>query len=219
LDSSGQGWNSTHRRRFIGGSDALIIMGNDQVALLRMWREKCGEVQPEDLSANLIIQLGLVTEQLNRHWCERNTEARPTPDHANAHKRLFVVFDFRLYHQRRIKRRATETRVVSRQLAEHPRQVEDSCDGPHQMIFRNDLLEIEAIEKLPLVPIERSSRPIIVRSRRCQRHSAATGMLRAGATLDAIGAVLRHRRQPSRPITLRPPRKSRRSLRKSSQMF
>jgi hypothetical protein len=94
LDSSGQGWNSTHRRRFIGGSDALIIMGDDQVALLRMWREKCGEVQPEDLSANLIIQLGLVTEQLNRHWCERNTEARPTPDHANAHKRLFVVFDF-----------------------------------------------------------------------------------------------------------------------------
>ena len=37
---------------------------------------------------------------------------------------------------------------------QHPRQVEDIRDGPHQMIFRNDLLEIEAIEKLPLVPIE-----------------------------------------------------------------
>ncbi len=43
---------------------------------------------------------------------------------------------------------------VRRQLAVHPRQVEDSRDGPHLIIFRNDLLEIEAIEKLPLVPIQ-----------------------------------------------------------------
>ena len=40
---------------------------------LRLWREKRGEVKPEDLSANLIVQLGLVTEPLNRHWFERNT--------------------------------------------------------------------------------------------------------------------------------------------------
>jgi predicted phage-related endonuclease len=61
------------RRQFIGGSDARIIMGNDADRLVRLWREKRGEVEPEDLSDNLIVQLGTVTEQLNRHWYERNT--------------------------------------------------------------------------------------------------------------------------------------------------
>ena len=63
----------THRRHFIGGSDARIIMGSDEAALLRLWREKRGEVEPEDLAGNLIVQLGTVTEHLNRHWYERNT--------------------------------------------------------------------------------------------------------------------------------------------------
>jgi hypothetical protein len=61
------------RRAFIGGSDARIIMGNDEAALLRLWREKRGEGEPEDLSGNLIVQLGLVTEELNRRWYEANT--------------------------------------------------------------------------------------------------------------------------------------------------
>jgi putative phage-type endonuclease len=61
------------RRTFIGGSDARIIMGSDETALLRLWREKRGEVGPEDLSDNLIVQLGTVTEDLNRTWYERNT--------------------------------------------------------------------------------------------------------------------------------------------------
>jgi hypothetical protein len=65
--------NHVLRRSFIGGSDARIIMGNDEAALLRLWREKRGEVEPEDLSGNLIVQLGLVTEPLNRIWYERNT--------------------------------------------------------------------------------------------------------------------------------------------------
>ena len=62
-----------NRRSFIGGSDARIVMGDDQAALLRLWREKRGEVEPEDLSTNLIVQLGLVTEPLNRLWFERNS--------------------------------------------------------------------------------------------------------------------------------------------------
>src|SRR5450756_1415141 len=62
-----------HRRSFIGGSDARIIMGDDETALLRLWREKRGEAEPEDLSGNLIVQLGRVTEDLNRLWYERNT--------------------------------------------------------------------------------------------------------------------------------------------------
>ena len=65
--------DSIQRRSFIGGSDARIIMGDDEAALLRLWREKRGEVEPEDLSGNLIVQLGVVTEPLNRHWFERNT--------------------------------------------------------------------------------------------------------------------------------------------------
>jgi predicted phage-related endonuclease len=48
-------------------------MGNDEGALIRLWREKRGEVGPEDLSGNLIVQLGKVTEDLNRSWYERNT--------------------------------------------------------------------------------------------------------------------------------------------------
>jgi predicted phage-related endonuclease len=61
------------RQHFIGGSDARIIMGADEKALLRLWREKRGEVEPEDLSGNLIVQLGNVTENLNRQWFARNT--------------------------------------------------------------------------------------------------------------------------------------------------
>jgi predicted phage-related endonuclease len=61
------------RASFIGGSDARIIMGTDEVALQRLWCEKRGEAAPEDLSGNLIVQLGLVTEALNRQWYERNT--------------------------------------------------------------------------------------------------------------------------------------------------
>jgi hypothetical protein len=65
--------NSAGRGSFIGGSDARIIMGDDEPALLRLWREKRGEVEPEDLSGNLIVQLGIATEELNRLWYERNT--------------------------------------------------------------------------------------------------------------------------------------------------
>src|SRR6266404_4035023 len=61
------------RRSFIGGSDARIIMGTDESALIRLWREKRGEREPEDLSNNLIVQLGTVTEDLNRRWYELNS--------------------------------------------------------------------------------------------------------------------------------------------------
>ena len=61
------------RRSFVGGSDARIIMGTEEAALVRLLREKRGEVEPEDLSEILIVQLGTVTEDLNRRWYERNT--------------------------------------------------------------------------------------------------------------------------------------------------
>jgi predicted phage-related endonuclease len=64
------------RRTFIGGSDARIIMGTDEAALIRLWRQKRGEAEPADLSGNLIVQLGSATEELNRCWYERNTGRR-----------------------------------------------------------------------------------------------------------------------------------------------
>jgi predicted phage-related endonuclease len=68
-------WTTTRQRRrnLIGGSDARIIMGDDEAALIRLWREKRGEIEPEDLSGNLLVQLGLATEDLNRRWYEANT--------------------------------------------------------------------------------------------------------------------------------------------------
>jgi hypothetical protein len=61
------------RRLFIGGSDARIIMSPDEAALIRLWKEKRGEGEPMDLRDNLVVQLGIVTEALNRNWYERNT--------------------------------------------------------------------------------------------------------------------------------------------------
>src|SRR6516165_10154504 len=64
------------RCSYIGGSDARTIMGSDEQALIRLWREKRGEIEPEDLSGNLIVQLGITTEDLNRRWFERETGHR-----------------------------------------------------------------------------------------------------------------------------------------------
>jgi predicted phage-related endonuclease len=63
----------SERLSFIGGSDARIILGTDEAALVRLWREKRGEVEPEDYTANLIVQLGVATESLNRRWYEKAT--------------------------------------------------------------------------------------------------------------------------------------------------
>jgi hypothetical protein len=47
--------SKSDRRYFLGGSDARIVMGDDEPALLRLWREKRGEAEPEDLSGNLVV--------------------------------------------------------------------------------------------------------------------------------------------------------------------
>ena len=48
-------------------------MGHEEAALIRLWREKRGEIEPEDLSGNLVVQLGVATEELNRRWYQANT--------------------------------------------------------------------------------------------------------------------------------------------------
>jgi predicted phage-related endonuclease len=66
-------FNPNDRRNFIGGSDARIIMGDDENRLVCLWREKRGEIESEDLSSNLIVQLGTATEALNLAWYQRST--------------------------------------------------------------------------------------------------------------------------------------------------
>src|SRR4051794_19883906 len=61
------------RKLYLGGSDARTILGKDEDALVRLWREKRGEVAPEDLSSNLLVQFGCATEELNRRWFELQT--------------------------------------------------------------------------------------------------------------------------------------------------
>ena len=94
------GWKGAHRRHFIGGSDARIIMGEDEAALLRLWKEKRGEVEPEDLSGNLLVQLGTVTEQLNRLWYEKSaghavTDVQRQVFH-NVHRWMAATLDGRV---------------------------------------------------------------------------------------------------------------------------
>src|SRR5215207_10089805 len=61
------------RASYIGGSDARTILGEDEKALFRLWQEKRGEIEAEDLSGNLLVQFGGATEELNRRWFERET--------------------------------------------------------------------------------------------------------------------------------------------------
>ena len=70
----------TNRRTSIGGSDARIIMGDDQAALEHLWREKRGEVEPAGLSGNLIVQLGVAAD-LGEARCASDAVRRimPTP--------------------------------------------------------------------------------------------------------------------------------------------
>jgi predicted phage-related endonuclease len=61
------------RQDGLGGSDARVIMSGDDEALFRLWQEKRGEAQPDDLSDSLPVVMGLWTEELNRLWYTRRT--------------------------------------------------------------------------------------------------------------------------------------------------
>ena len=78
------------RCSFLGGSDARTILGTDENALIRLWQEKRGEVEPQDFSGDLLVQFGCATEELNRHWFERETGRRL------GHVQRFVRHDTRL---------------------------------------------------------------------------------------------------------------------------
>lgn len=73
--SHDEAWHAA-RRLGIGGSDANIIMGGDEEKILRLWREKRGEVEPEDLSRVLPVQMGTFTEPFNVQWFEQEMDKR-----------------------------------------------------------------------------------------------------------------------------------------------
>lgn len=64
---------AARRRRGVGGSDANIILSGDSERILRLWREKRGEGEGEDLSAILPVMLGSWTEAFNRQWYQQTT--------------------------------------------------------------------------------------------------------------------------------------------------
>lgn len=66
------------RRHSIGGSDANIIMSGDQEKIMRLWQEKRGEAEPENLDDVLPVVMGQWTEELNRIWFARRTGRRVT---------------------------------------------------------------------------------------------------------------------------------------------
>jgi predicted phage-related endonuclease len=53
-------------------------MGTNEAAVIRLWQEKRGDAARQDLSGDLVVQLGAVTEDLNRSWYERSTRRRIT---------------------------------------------------------------------------------------------------------------------------------------------
>jgi len=70
--------NNENRRHFIGGSDARIIMGPDEAAVIRLWKEKRGETKPEDLCGNLIVQPGVALGR-STAWWRRAFQIDPVP--------------------------------------------------------------------------------------------------------------------------------------------
>jgi predicted phage-related endonuclease len=68
------------RKNSLGGSDANILLAGDDNAILRLYQEKTGEREGEDLSKVLPVQMGSFTEEFNRYWFELQTGREVTHD-------------------------------------------------------------------------------------------------------------------------------------------
>ena len=56
-------FTAEERRNYIGGSDIAAILGMSRWKTpLKLWLEKTGEVEPDDLSENEAVQLGIELE-------------------------------------------------------------------------------------------------------------------------------------------------------------
>lgn len=65
------------RVKSVGGSDANTLLSGDEDRIVRLWREKRGEIEPEDLSGILPVQMGSFTEPFNAYWFEKQTGLKP----------------------------------------------------------------------------------------------------------------------------------------------
>lgn len=63
----------TFRQRLIGGSDANTILSGDQGRIIKLWREKRGEIESENLDHILPVRMGQWTEPFNRTWFTEQT--------------------------------------------------------------------------------------------------------------------------------------------------
>jgi putative phage-type endonuclease len=85
------------RRKGIGGSDANTIMAGDPERIYRLWQEKLGQIEPEDLSWVLPVQMGSVTENLNAafysHTTGREITARNSPCGSMSHPYMRCELD------------------------------------------------------------------------------------------------------------------------------
>jgi len=72
------------RRTSLGGSDARIIMSGDPKAIERLWLEKRGEIEAENLDHVIIVQLGNLTEDFNLDIFEQETGFHVTDEQLKA---------------------------------------------------------------------------------------------------------------------------------------
>jgi predicted phage-related endonuclease len=79
------------RRGLVGGSDANTIMGGDEERIMRLWQEKRGEIEPENLSDVLPVQMGVWTEPFNCQWFEKQTGKKVT---SQGESRLCLDYPF-----------------------------------------------------------------------------------------------------------------------------
>ena len=108
------------RRKGIGGSDASKIMAGEWYDL---WLEKTQRREPDDLSDVLPVQIGIVTESLNRRWFEARTGHKVTlenceslvhPDHNFARCNLDGRVDQALFEAKHVNAWAKEDEVLER---------------------------------------------------------------------------------------------------------
>lgn len=78
--------SNADRRAFIGVSDARIFMGDDEGALLRLWREKRGEIEPEDLSRHslkIVLIHGLRDRRVEEDCASRGAGIERSDHHGD----------------------------------------------------------------------------------------------------------------------------------------
>ena len=70
----------TESLKYIGGSDANILMLGSDEDILKLWKVKREEIEADNLDDILQVQLGQFTEPFNRYWFTKTTGRDVTND-------------------------------------------------------------------------------------------------------------------------------------------